>query len=967
MLLGAARVVVPRSVEVDDHVHAGVGRVQGHAILVEDGGRVGHEVAGPRDEGDLAQPFLAGGGGLTVTQARGDGRRDGTGGSKPIGCCGLEAAQEGSDGLVDAVDAGHGDGAGDDADLVGGVALVLRLPQAVLAPPADEVVVQDRDEGHRLGVGAAQGREPGSVDGGDVRCRGVRVGGHQAVGRGVRVGHVLDGREQGFDLAVIHGRQTRLDALEEVVEADLPRGINPRVGQVGEATHPGLVGHLFEVTEVGLGRVGEDLDDLLLAGAHLGAVGADLGDDARSCGRGVGDLVHVGAQVRQAGGHAAAGHALADPAAQLVVVGHTRRGHEEFLDRLSGVCFLRGHRGGAHEDAVDGHGRAAVASRPVAGEEVSGALGGADAAAHGQDDVGLGAQLSVGGQQEVGQVLPGVVAAGVAVLDLDDDLDWVGLASDSDDLADLVNRAGLEGHVGEAVGAQLLDESQGLVLFGDTRGDNDAVDGGAGRARTRHDASLTELEVPQVAVQEHGVELGGVAGAQLGTQARQVLVVDLFGDLATAGHFGPETGVCGSRDDLGIDGRRRHAGQEDGGAAGQAREGGVNDGLAVGKGHEAGAQVRPVGAGFGGPAGGRGLVAVGGGACGDDANAGALDEGVGHANRRGARAHVDDPGRAGLGGRADLGGPVHGGREHGGAQGVGQLGVDTALGGPLVHEGESVGEHGGVEGHVHRQVFAHGGQRAATALVGVVRGLVLGGGALDGCNEGRQVVRGARHNVRVGVVAQSDREGMRGRRQGVDDASEESVRHAAHGHHVGRVAGVRGASAARDASGGRADQTSEREHGGSPRLVPDDPRAGNLHAEHALGVTLKRGGLVGDDVQAGARQIDERTELGGDDTGNRQGGLVRAGHVAGHSRRLGSGRQLEGEGSNRLGGQRAAHGGEYLVRGLDNAGDDLGDLGIASNLVEGGAPRGGLTGKGQRVGGLIQRGHKRHVLTFLRG
>ena len=800
-----------------------------------------------------------------------------------------------------------------------------------------------------------------------MRGRGVRVGGHQAVGRGVRVGDVLDGREQGFDLTVIHGGQTRLDALEEVVVADLPRGIDPRVGQVGEATHPGLVGHLFEITEVGLGRVGEDLDDLVLAGAHLGAVRADLGDDARGCSRCVGDLVHVGAQVGQAGGHAAAGDALADPAAQLVVVRHTGRGDEEFLDRLGGVRFLRGHRGGAHEDAVDGHRRAAVTSGPVAGEEVSSALRRTDATAHGQDDVGLGAQLGVGGQQEVGQVLPGMVAAGVAVLDLDDDLDRIGLAGDSDDLTDLVDRAGLEGHVGEAVGAQLLDESQGLVLFGDARGDDDAVDGGAGRARTRHDASLAELEVPQVAVQEHGVELGGVAGAQLGAQARQVLVVHLFGDLAATGHFGPEAGVRGGRDDFGIDGRGRHAGQEDGGAAGQAREGGVNDGLAVGQGHEAGAQVRPVGAGLGGPPGGRGLVAVGGGACGDDANASALDEGAGHANRRGARAHVDDPGRAGFGGGADLRGPVHGRGEHSGAQGVGQLGVDTALGGPLVHEGEGVGEHGGVERYVDRQVLTHGAQRAAAALVGVVRCLVLGGGSLDGRNERRQVVGGTRDDVGVGVVTQCDRQRVRGRRQGLDDASEERVGHAAHGHHVGRVAGVRGASAARNTSGGRADQTSEREHGGSPGLVPGDPRAGDLHAEHALGVTLKRGGLVGDDVQAGARQIDERTELGGDDTGNRQGGLVRAGHVAGHGRRLGGGGQLEGEGSNRLGGQRAAHGGEHLIRGLDDAGDDLGDLGIASNLVQGGAPRGGLTGESQRVGGLIQRGHKRHFLTFLRG
>ena len=133
-----------------------------------------------------------------------------------------------------------------------------------------------------------------------MRGRGVRVGGHQAVGGGVRVGDILDGREEGLHLAVVHRCQTSLDALEQVVVADLPGGINPRVGQVGEAAHPGLVGHFFEVTEVGLGRVGEDLDDLVLAGAHLGAVGADLGDDASGSGGCVGDLVHVGAQVGQA-------------------------------------------------------------------------------------------------------------------------------------------------------------------------------------------------------------------------------------------------------------------------------------------------------------------------------------------------------------------------------------------------------------------------------------------------------------------------------------------------------------------------------------------------------------------------------------------------------------------------------------------------------------------------------------------
>ena len=77
VLVGAARVVIPRGVQVDDHVNAGVSRIQGDALLIEDGGGVRHEVAGPRNEGDLAQPFLAGGSGLAVTQAGGDrGRHD---------------------------------------------------------------------------------------------------------------------------------------------------------------------------------------------------------------------------------------------------------------------------------------------------------------------------------------------------------------------------------------------------------------------------------------------------------------------------------------------------------------------------------------------------------------------------------------------------------------------------------------------------------------------------------------------------------------------------------------------------------------------------------------------------------------------------------------------------------------------------------------------------------------------------
>ena len=80
----------------------------------------------------------------------------------------LEAAQQLGDRLVDAVDAGDRDGAGDDADLVGGVARVVRLPQRVRTPPAAYVLVEHRHEVDRLARRTAlldeeQRRRPGAA------------------------------------------------------------------------------------------------------------------------------------------------------------------------------------------------------------------------------------------------------------------------------------------------------------------------------------------------------------------------------------------------------------------------------------------------------------------------------------------------------------------------------------------------------------------------------------------------------------------------------------------------------------------------------------------------------------------------------------------------------------------------------------------------------------------------------------
>ena len=91
-----------------------------------------------------------------------------------------------------------------------------------------------------------------------------------------------------------------------------------------------------------------------------------------------------------------------------------------------------------------------------------------------------------------------------------------------------------------------------------------------------------------------------------------------------------------------------------------------------------------------------------------------------------------------------------------------------------------------------------------------------------------------------------------------------------------------GASTARHAGSSRTDQASERENRRSPRFVPCDPGARDFHTEHTLRVTFKSGGPVRHDVQASARQVDERAQLCGDDTRNRQGGLVGASYLAGH-------------------------------------------------------------------------------------
>ena len=234
---------------------------------------------------------------------------------------GLEAAEEFSDGFIDAVDARDGDRSGDAADLVGVVALVVCLPECVQSPPAGDVGVDGRHPGHGLVVLAVQPDEPGGVPGADDGVGGLRVAVDQLLDGCGAVGDGVDVREQGGDLAVVGGREARLDSVDEVEEAVGPARVGPGPGEFDEALQPLRVGHLGDLTEVGLRGGVEGRDDLVAArGDGLVGGGVQGAEQSGAAGRGVVHLVHVGVQVGEPGGDPATGVAASDPAAGVIRV-----------------------------------------------------------------------------------------------------------------------------------------------------------------------------------------------------------------------------------------------------------------------------------------------------------------------------------------------------------------------------------------------------------------------------------------------------------------------------------------------------------------------------------------------------------------------------------------------------------------------------------------------------------------------
>ena len=874
----------------------------------------------------------------------------------------LEAVQQLADGLVDAGDAGDGSGAGDDADLVGVIAGVMGLPQRVAAPPAAHVLVDDRDEVDGLAQRLAQGDEERDVRRVQAQGLGLGVPGQQLGDGALRIFKqrfaFRGGREQRVDAAGVGRVQAGLGALQHLFEAVAPGDVEPRrvvalgVGgaaavadrELDVALQPLLVGHVRDVAEVRLRGVGHGGDDLVAAlGDGVGVTG-DLVEQAAAPRSGVVDLVDVRAQLATAGSHAALRLTGADPVVGALGV------DEELLDLRRGGGLEGGHGGGTDQDAVDRHQREAVGLGPAAGQVLGGALGRADATTDADGQVGLLAQVRVGADEQVVEVLPRVVATGAAALDVNDDLAVRDLFGDLDDRLDLVHGARLEHHVGDADLVQFLDQRDGLVELGDTSGDDDTVDRGARLARLLHDALAAQLQLPQVRVQEQRVELDGAARLEQLRQLGDAVLEDLLGDLTATGQLGPVAGVGGRGDDLGVDGRRGHTGQQDRRTAGQAGELGGQLDIAVGQLDSGRREAGPRGLHDRCGTDGEQRTLAGAGRGGHDADAEAADDRRGQAGDGVTRAEVDDPAGTGVVHALDLGDPVDGLDEDGFGHGVGQLGVDTALGGPAVDDLDAVGQARGVEADLDLHALEDGAEDGAAAQLVLALGLVLLGDLAAVQLEAGQLLRGSGDDDAATAVA--DRQDRR--QDGADVLGEvfEQFGDAlgvdvGDRHHRRLVATADHAAAARHERAGGADELQEGEEFGVAGAVGLE----GLGGDDALRVSGDRDRRGAGQVQALTLHGADGGHLGQQDAGAGDGG---GGQLLGRGQRL-----VGGEGAHPLHGLEAdgPHDDELARDGLEQQGrfaDDLAELGFdagrADELLEVLQPGGTLATERDGIG-----------------
>ena len=413
---------------------------------------------------------------------------------------------------------------------------------------------------------AAQDREPCDIGGNHAGGLGLGVGLKQAGQSCLAVFKIIAAFKKRGDIAVVGRVQTGLNTVEEIQSAIRPRPIRPGVGQINDAARPICVGHLRELTEVRLRRLVHCLDEFIAVCIDGLLVGADLVNQARSASRGVLDLVHVCVQVGQTGGHTTADLAGTDPA----VTADTGGVLEQLLHLRRSFGFQGRHRGRTHQNSIDGHRCRTQIHGPLSGDVTSSVCSRTNTAANSKNEVGSATDLRVGGQKQIIEVFPRVVAARVAVFHLNNQgLVRVRLCN-TNDLFDLLDGSGLQTQVFEAIGAQLRDQLAGLVQFGDTGGDCHRVDGSTCTACLGNNTVDAKLQVPHETIKEHRVEPRGAAGFKELLKLKTVLGEDLFGVLSATGHFRPVTGICSCGNNTRPDGRGSHTRKDDGRASRQA-------------------------------------------------------------------------------------------------------------------------------------------------------------------------------------------------------------------------------------------------------------------------------------------------------------------------------------------------------------------------------------------------------------
>jgi hypothetical protein len=316
-----------------------------------------------------------------------------------------------------------------------------------------------------------------------------------------------------------------------------------------------------------------------------------------------------------------------------------------------------------------------------------------------------------------------------------------------------------EHHVADPDLVELVDQLDSLFQLGDARTDDQAVDRCAGLAGLLYQPFSADLQLPQIRVEEQRVELVSPTGVKQPGHFVDAVAEDRFGDLPAAGELGPVAGVGRGGDDLGVDGGRGHAGQQDRRPAGQPGKLRREFDPAVGQGDDRRGVAGP-GTGHLGDGADReevALTAAGRGR--HDADAETTDHRRGQPGQDVAGPQVKNPPSACLVDADDLVDPVDRLRQDVLGHRAGQSDIEADLLRPVADDVDAVGQAWRVEAHLDLNRIEDRREDIAAADLVLAVGFLLLRDLLAVQLEAGQLLGGAGDDDRTPAVA--DRQNRR--------------------------------------------------------------------------------------------------------------------------------------------------------------------------------------------------------------